>query len=590
MNKSSIPCSKAAAQFSVAPSSFCRLTADVKFSPVLMRLILSLGLLGLAPTHGAEPTFFSHAAVVSQDKIASQVGADILRRGGNAMDAAVATAFALAVTHPAAGNIGGGGFLVFRAANGEAVTYDFREKAPAAAHAKMFLRDDQYDADLHHHHHLSVGVPGTVAGLHLAWQEHGRLPWPELVQPAVQLAHDGFMVSTGLARSLKSARPLLAKHPAALAQFTRQGVPYEAGETLIQPELARSLGRIAGDGPAGFYEGVTAALIEQEMQAHGGIITRADLKNYRAVKRTPLRGTYRGCEILSMPPPSSGGVTLVEMLNILEGYDLRRAGAGSVTNIHRVVEAMHRAFADRAQYLGDPDFNPDLPLARLTSKEHAAALRKTISPARASVSSPTNFAWPPESKETTHLSVVDSNRHAVALTYTLEQSYGSGIVVPGAGFLLNNEMGDFNAAPGLTTTNGLIGTAPNLAAPGKRMLSSMTPTIVTRDGRLLLVTGSPGGRTIINTVLLTILNVVDFEMNAQAAVDAPRFHHQWLPDRILHERGGFSSKLLQSLRQRGHTLTESGSQGAAEIIVVNGAGKLETGADQRAADSGAAGW
>ncbi len=590
MNKSFIPRLGVATQFSVAPPSFCRLTADVKFSPILSRLILSLILLGLTRTHGAEPTVFSHAAVVSQDIIASQVGADMMRRGGNAVDAAVATALALAVTHPAAGNIGGGGFLVFRAANGEAVTYDFREKAPAAAHAKMFLRAGQYDYDLHHNHHLSVGVPGTVAGLHLAWQEHGRLPWPELVQPAVQLASDGFIVSTGLARSLKSTRPLLARQPAALAQFTRQGVPYEAGDTLIQPELARSLRRIASNGPAGFYEGATAALIEKEMQAHGGIITRADLKNYRAVKRTPVRGTYRGCEIISMPPPSSGGVALVEMLNILEGYDLRRAGAGSVTNMHRLTEAMRRAFADRAQFLGDPDFNPDLPVARLTSKVHATAWRKTISPVRASVSTPTNFAWAPESNETTHLSVVDSNRNAVALTYTLEQSYGSGIVVPGAGFLLNNEMGDFNAAPGLTTTNGLIGTAPNLAAPGKRMLSSMTPTIVTRDGQLLLVTGSPGGRTIINTVLLTIVNVVDFEMSAQATVDAPRFHHQWLPDRIQHERGGFSSELLQALRQRGHTLTESGSLGAAEIIVVNGAGKLETGADQRADDSGAAGW
>ncbi len=559
----------------------------------LSKLLVSAVVLAVVfPPHGrsAEPQVFSQAAVVSQDKIASQVGADILQRGGNAVDAAVATAFALAVTHPAAGNIGGGGFLVFRPAQGEAVAYDFREQAPAAAHAKMFLRDGKYDSDLHHNHHLSVGVPGTVAGLHLAWKEHGRLPWLELVQPAIQLARDGFMVSAGLARSLKSARPLLAKHPASLAQFTKNGEPYEAGETLRQPELARTLRRIAGAGPAGFYEGPTATLIEKEMQAHGGIITRADLKNYRAVRRTPVRGTYRGCEIISMPPPSSGGVALVEMLNILEGFDLRGSGPNSATNIHLISEAMRRAFADRAQFLGDPDFNPDLPVARLTSKEHATALRKTISSARASVSSPTNFAWPPESKETTHLSVVDSNRNAVALTYTLEESYGSGIVVPGAGFLLNNEMGDFNAAPGLTTTNGLIGTAPNLAAPGQRMLSSMTPTIVIRDGKLLLVTGSPGGRTIINTVLLTILNVVDFEMGAQAAVDAPRFHHQWLPDRILYERGPFSGELLQSMRQRGHVLTESGSQGAAEIIVVNGAGKLETGADRRAADSGAAGW
>jgi gamma-glutamyltranspeptidase/glutathione hydrolase len=561
----------------------------VKHLSAVILLVVAL-LLASSPCFlGAEAKTFSHAAVVSQDKIASQVGAEILRRGGNAIDAAVATAFALAVTHPAAGNIGGGGFLVFRSGKGEATAYDFREKAPAAAHAKMFLRDGHYDVDLHHNHHLSVGVPGTVAGLHLAWKEQGSMPWNELVQPAIQLARDGFVVSEGLARSLQSARSLLAKYPASLAQFTKQGTPIKAGEMLYQLELARSLRRIAAEGPAGFYEGVTAALIEREMQANGGIITREDLKNYRAVKRAPVRGTYRGHEIISMPPPSSGGVALMEMLNILESYDLRRGGADSATNIHLISEAMRRAFADRAQFLGDPDFNLDLPVERLVSKQHAAMLRKTISSAHASISSPTNFAWPQESLETTHLSVVDSNRNAVALTYTLEQSYGSGIVVPGAGFLLNNEMGDFNAAPGMTTTNGLIGTAPNLAAPGKRMLSSMTPTILVRDGKLLMVTGSPGGRTIINTVLLTVLNVVDFEMGAQAAVDAPRYHHQWLPDRIQFERGAFSDKVVQALRQRGHKLSESGSQGAAEIIVVNGSGKLEAGADKRAADSGAAG-
>jgi gamma-glutamyltranspeptidase/glutathione hydrolase len=358
---------------------------------------------------------------------------------------------------------------------------------------------------------------------------------------------------------------------------------------LKQPELADSLQRIAERGPAGFYEGKTAGLIEKEMQAGGGLITREDLKNYRALRREPIRGTYRGCEIISMPPSSSGGVALVEMLDVLEGFDLRRNGSGSSTNIHLIAEVMRRAFADRAQFLGDAEFNADMPLSRLTSKDYAASLRQTIALNHASVSTPTNFVWPHESPETTHFSVVDSNRNAVALTYTLEQSYGSGIVVPGAGFLLNNETGDFNAAPGLTTASGLIGTAPNLAAPGKRMLSSMTPTIVVRDGKLLMVTGSPGGRTIINTVLLTILNVVDFQMNAQQAVDAPRFHHQWLPDQIQFERGRFSSETIKWLRQHGHTLSESGAQGAAEIIVVNG-DKLEAGIDHRASDSGAAGW
>jgi gamma-glutamyltranspeptidase/glutathione hydrolase len=538
----------------------------------------------------ATPAWFTNAAVVSQDKIASEIGAEILRRGGNAIDAAVATAFALAVTHPAAGNIGGGGFLVFRSAHGEAMAYDFRETAPAKASATMFLRNGKYDSALHHDSHVSVGVPGTVAGLHLAWQEHGKLAWRELVQPAIALARDGFTVSDGLARSLKGVLPTLKKYPASLAQFTKSGTPYQAGEVLKQPELVRTLTRIAEQGPAGFYEGETARLIEKEMQSHGGLITRADLKNYRARRREPIRGTYRGCEIISMPPSSSGGVALVEMLNVLEGFDLRRNGAGSVTNVHLIAETMRRAFADRARFLGDPDFNHDMPLARLTGKDYALTLRKTISLARASVSSPTKFTWSSESPETTHLSVVDSNRNAVALTYTLEQSYGSGIVVPGAGFLLNNEMGDFNGAPGLTTTNGLIGTPPNVAAPGKRMLSSMAPTILVRDGKLLMVTGSPGGRTIINTVLLTILNVVDFEMDAQQAVNAPRFHHQWLPDRIQFERGAFSEDAMLWLRARGHTLSESGPQGAAEIIVVNQNGILEAGADHRAADSGAAGW
>ncbi len=564
----------------------------MQFPTILLRLFASLAaLLACNPaTFSATPTErFAHAAVASQDKIASQVGADVLKRGGNAVDAAVATAFALAVTHPAAGNIGGGGFLMFRSAQGEAVAYDFRETAPAKASATMFLRGGKYDSDLHHNSHVSVGVPGTVAGLHLAWKERGKLAWKELVQPAISLARDGFIVSDGLARSLKGAMPLFQKHPASLAQFTKAGTPYQSGDLLKQRDLARTLERIAAEGPTGFYRGVVAEMIEKEMRAHGGLITREDLKKYRAIKREPIRGTYRDCEIISMPPSSSGGVALVQMLNMLEGFDLRRDGAGSATNVHLVTEAMRRAFADRAKFLGDPDFNGDLPMRRLTSKEYAVSLRKTISLMRASASSPINFSWPQEGTETTHVSVVDSNRNAVALTYTLEQSYGSGIVVPGAGFLLNNEMGDFNAAPGLTTTNGLIGTEPNLAAPGKRMLSSMTPTIVARDGKLLMVTGSPGGRTIINTVLLTILNVVDFDMNAQEAVNALRFHHQWLPDGIQVERGGLSAEAVKWLRQRGHTVSESGSQGAAEIIVVNG-DKLDAGIDHRASDSGAAGW
>ena len=312
----------------------------------------------------------------------------------------------------------------------------------------MFLdKNGEYDFQRHHYSHLAVGVPGTVAGLHLAWKEHGRLPWRRLVEPAVRLAREGFVLSEGLARSIAAELPELRKYPASLAAFSRDGVPYAAGELLRQPDLARTLGRIAEQGPAGFYEGETAELIEKEMKAGGGLITRADLLAYRAKRRTPVRGSYRGYEVLSMPPISSGGVALIQMLNVLEGYDLAGAGYGSAQAVHWIAEAMRRAFADRARFLGDPEFNPAMPIARLLSKDYAAELRRTIHPQRASVSAPDRFEWPAEGPETTHLSVVDKDRNAVSLTYTLEGGYGSRITVPGGGFLLNNEMGDFNAGP-----------------------------------------------------------------------------------------------------------------------------------------------
>lgn len=538
---------------------------------------------------GNTPIRASKGLVVSQSDLASDVGFRVIAAGGNAVDAAVATALALAVTHPTAGNIGGGGFLVYRAADGTATTFDFREMAPAGSSPTMWLKDGKYDFDIHHNSHRSVGVPGTVAGLHLAWSKHGSRPWKELVAPAIALARDGFEVSHGLARSLEQMIPEFRKYPASLAQFTKNGAPYQPGDTLKQPDLARSLERIAERGPAGFYEGETAELIEKEMKANGGLITRDDLKNYRAKERTPLRGSYRGYEVIGMAPPSSGGIGVIHMLNLLEGFDLKANGYGSAQNLHLVAESMRRAFADRARYVGDPDFVADIPVARLISKEYAQEVRKTISPVKASVSSPTTFQWPTESAETTHLSVVDQARNAVSLTYTLEYGYGSRIVVPGAGFLLNNEMGDFNAGPELTDARGLIGTKPNLATPGKRMLSSMSPTILARDGKLFMVTGSPGGRTIINTVLLTILNVVDFGMNAQEAVDAGRIHHQWLPDRISYERYGFSADTIARLKAMGHQVTEAGGQGVAEVIVVGKDGVLEGGLDRRAPDGGAAG-
>ena len=557
-----------------------------------MKRILSAAVLivftFVALAANSAPVRAKFGMVVSQEETASTVGADVLREGGTAIDATVATALALAVTHPTAGNIGGGGFIVYRPASGEPVAYDFREMAPAKSHPTMFMKDGKYDFDIHHNSHISVGVPGTVAGLHLAWKEQGKLPWRRLVEPAIKLARDGFPVTEGLARSLRGELDEFKKFPASLAQFSKNGQPYEAGEILKQPDLAKTLERIAAEGPAGFYEGETALLIEKEMAANGGLITRADLKNYKAERRAPIKGTYRGYDVVSMPPISSGGTALVQMLNILEGYDLAKSGFRSADTVHLITESMRRAYADRARYLGDPAFNPQMPIERLTSKEYAAQLRKTIDPKRAAKSSPSSFEWTTESAETTHFSVVDANRNAVSLTYTLEYGYGSRIVVPGAGFLLNNEMGDFNAGPELTNADGLIGTKPNLAQPGKRMLSSMTPAILAKDGKLFMVTGSPGGRTIINTVLLTILNAVDFGMNAQQAVDAPRFHHQWLPDRITYERNGISPDTLSILESRGHAFRETNAQGVAEVIMYNQKEDLlEGGVDRRAPDGGA---
>jgi gamma-glutamyltranspeptidase/glutathione hydrolase len=551
-------------------------------------------LLAAAPClgQGVEPVRAREGLVVAQNATAAAVGTQILRDGGNAVDAAVATAFALAVTHPIAGNIGGGGFLLHRRVSGETLAYDFRETAPTGSSPTMFLSDGGYDRTRHHQGHRAVGVPGTVAGLHLAWKERGRLPWARLVAPAVALARDGFIVSDGLARSLEEVLPSMAGYPASVAQFTKNGVPYRAGDRLSQLDLARTLERIARDGPAGFYEGETAALIEKEMKAGGGLMGRSDLASYRALRRDPVKGTYRGCEIVGMPLPSSGGVGVVEMLNILEGYDLAKLGAGSASHIHLVVEAMRRAYADRARYLGDPEADPHQPIDRLLSKEYAAELRRGIREDRASKSEPDRFEWPPESSETTHVSVVDRERNAVALTYTLEGNYGSKIVVPGAGFLLNNEMGDFNAGPGLTDATGLVGTKPNLAAPQKRMLSSMAPTILIKDGALFMVLGSPGGRKILNAVLLTILNVLDFGMNVQQAVDFPRFHHQWLPDVILHEKWGFSPDTMEKLAARGHQLSDAwpaSSPTAVQAIVVR-EGVLEGGYDRRTPDAGAVGY
>lgn len=540
------------------------------------------------------PVYAQHGMVVSTDRIASQVGAEILRRGGNAIDAAVATGFALAVVHPAAGNIGGGGFMVIRFADGRTVGIDYREKAPKAAHERMYLDEDgELIRGLNHRGYLAIGVPGTVAGLTLALEKYGTMSLKEVLKPAIKLAKKGFPVSPSLSRDLTSLAKTFKKYPASAKAFLKNGEePYRPGETLRQRDLAATLERIAKHGRDGFYAGKTAELIEEDMKANGGLITREDLAAYRAVIREPIQCNYRGYTITSMPPPSSGGVTLAIMLNILEGYDLAELGHNSAAYIHLVAEAMRRAFADRARYLGDPDFNPDMPVKRLISKEHAEKLGESISLTRASKSSPENYEWPLESTETTHYCVVDAMRNAVSNTTTLERWYGSKIVVQDAGFLLNNEMGDFNPWPGHTDSTGLIGSRPNLVQPAKRMLSSMTPTIISKDGKTFMVIGSPGGRKIINIVLQTILNVIDFGMNIFEAIDAPRFHHQWLPDKITIEKWGPTMDTVELLRNKGHEIDwfDTTTGRAMGILIDPETGYITGAGDPRSPNRGAVGY
>jgi len=539
----------------------------------------------------AEPVRAAHGMVVSEHWLASEVGRDVLAAGGNAVDAAIATGFALAVVHPSAGNIGGGGFFVIRFPNGTATSFDFREKAPLAADPKMWLDENgQYSSQIHHNSHKAVGVPGTVAGFDKAHRMYGSLPWERLVYPAVALAQDGFVLHESLARGLERLTTRQNAHPATVAAFSKaDGTHYQTGDTLKQPDLARTLTRIMRNRRDGFYRGETAKLLADEMRRGGGLITETDLELYQARERTPLRGTYRGYEVVTMPPPSSGGVGLLTMLNVLEGYNVASMGHNTAPYLHHVAEAMRRAFRDRAQYVADMDV-VDVPVHLLISKEHADELRATIDERKASVSAPADVTEGYESAETTHFSVVDANGMAVSATYTLEAGYGTGIVVPGAGFLLNNEMGDFNAGPGLTNENGLIGTTPNLARPEQRMLSSMTPSILAKDGKLVAVVGSPGGRTIINTVLQVVLNLVDFGMNIQEAVNAPRIHHQWLPDRITIEENGTSEATLEALRAMGHTVDMRGGQGLAHSIMIDPqTGDRLGAADPRNSNAGARG-
>jgi gamma-glutamyltranspeptidase/glutathione hydrolase len=539
--------------------------------------------------------------VVCTSAPACDVGGAILAKGGNAVDAAVATAFALAVTHPSAGNIGGGGFMVVRNPDGSVSTFDYREKAPAGSTRTMYMRNGKVDISLTNEGYLAPGVPGTVRGLALAHKRFGSLPWKDLVMPAVQLADDGFVMSAALARGLNSqlfpgernGQPsggVMAKYPASVAAYGKPGGgQWAAGDRLVLKDLAATLRAIATDGPDAFYKGWIADRIAEDMAAHGGLITKADLASYEAKERAPLKGTFHGYDIVSMAPPSSGGVALIEMLNILEGFDVKSLGAGSAAARHLEIEAMRRAYLDRARFLGDPDF-VQIPIERLLSKEHAKELRSTIDLAKASSSAELGkdilTTAPPEPEETTHFSVIDRKGMAVSNTYTLEGGYGSRVVVKGAGFLLNNEMGDFNKNPGVTDNRGTIGTPANLIDPGKRMLSSMTPTIVSRNGKVVLITGSPGGRTIINTVFGVVFNVTEFGMNARDAVDAPRMDHEWMPDSVRIERTGAEPALLDALKAMGHLNVSAGtSQGDANSIVVDASGTAWGAADtKRSAD------
>ena len=538
----------------------------------------------------APPVRAPSGMVVASNILASQVGRNVLRAGGNAVDAAIATGFAMAVVHPSAGNIGGGGFMVIRFPDGRATTIDFREKAPLAANPEMFLDENgEYSSTIHHNSHLAVGVPGTVAGFAKAHEQYGSAEWSRLVQPAVDLADEGFTLTRPLAGSIGFVAGRYTQYPATVATFSNSGVPYEAGEVWKQPDLAGTLTRIMHHGRDGFYEGKTARLLAEEMVRGGGFITEEDLARYEAQEREPIQGTYRGFDIIGMPPPSSGGIAMVEMLNILEGYDLAAMGHNSAAYIHHLTEAMRIAFRDRARFIADVDF-VEVPIDHLTSKSYARELRASIDDDRAAVSAPEDLAQPYESMETTHYSVVDGNGMAVSVTYTLEAGYGSKIVVPGAGFLLNNEMGDFNGKPGLTTPTGLIGTDANLARPQQRMLSSMTPSILAKDGELVAVIGSPGGRTIINSVMQVVLNIIDFDMNIQEAVDARRLHHQWLPDRISIEAGAVTPEIVAELEAMGHTVRVRGTQGRTNSVAIDAMTGDRLGApDSRAADSGAAG-
>lgn len=545
-----------------------------------------------------EPVRARHGIVASTNEVASRVGVDIMKRGGNAVDAAIAVAFALAVTHPAAGNLGGGGFMMIRLKNGTMTAIDYREMAPAAATRNIYLDKDGKVIEGEGgplEGYRAAGVPGTVRGMELALKKYGsgRLNWAQLIEPARRLAANGFTVTYSLARGLRGNREYLSKYPETRRIYLNNGKFYDEGDVFVQSDLAATFSRLQQRGPNEFYEGQTAQLIAADIKRHHGLMTLEDLRGYVAKERQPLRGNYRGHEVISMPPPSSGGAVLIEMLNILEGYDLKGMDWASSDRYHLMTEAMRRAFADRAEYMGDTDF-VKVPIAGLVDKKYAAQLRNTINPERASSSEQVKAGKPLgyESDETTHFTVVDAEGNAVANTYTLNNSYGSAAVAKGTGLLLNDEMDDFAAKPGTPNLYGLIQGERNAVAPRKRPLSAMTPTFVLRkDGSLWFTVGSPGGPTIINTALCVITNVIDYGMNIQQAIDAPRIHHQWLPDELVFEPFGLSGDTQNILTARGHKLAKSRYLGDAEGIMIEDKTGMRLGAtDPRRSDGLAVGY
>jgi gamma-glutamyltranspeptidase/glutathione hydrolase len=547
----------------------------------MRRVTVLLSLVFCVQLSAHQPVRARRAMVVAQEPLAADVGVQVLKSGGNAVDAAIAVGFALAVTHPSAGNIGGGGFMLVRLADGRTTFIDFRERAPEHASHNMYLdaqgkpTRDSIDG------WRATGVPGTVRGFELAHKQYGKIKWSEIMAPAIALASNGHTLSYDEAESMKRARNL-AKFPESTRVFQRDGKFYEPGDTFIEPDLARTLERISQNGAKEFYEGETARKLAEAEAKNGGLITLSDLKNMTAVERKPLTGKYKGYDIIAPPPPSSGGVGILQMMAMLDGSGYEKSGAGSAAEIHYVAETMRRYYADRNEYLGDPDFIKN-PIAGLLDPTYILKRRSTIDPNRATPSDQVSPGHPKgsESTETTHFNVVDADGNAVAVTYTLNGGFGSGVTAPGLGFLLNNEMDDFASKPGEPNMFGLVQGEANSISPNKRPLSSMTPTILTRDGKLFMVVGAPGGSRIITGVMQVILNVVDFGMNAQEAIDFPRFHHQWKPDKLELEKG-VSPDTAALLRGMGYDVTQGANVSVArvEAIVIDG-GWLQGGSDGR---------